>query len=368
MKSLTTTQYLLRATFTQGERAAAAWTQWKSSVDLSGHVDRESYRLFPQLSRNATALGIKDPLIGRFNGVWRHTWSRNQLLVERVAPLLGEFSRANTRFILVGEAALLLLSGSEYGLYPIDEFSILVYPADRIQALEQLHKSGWRSSSGENQQEDELLENSLFVDEGGNSLRVNWRLLPEYIGPGGDEDIWAGALPATVRGVAIQSQNSEDQLLGICANGMQAKDASFFARVGDAMTLLNAFDWELDWDRLLYQAKKRRLKLAVLNVLDYLQYDLDAPIPQWFLSQLRAQSHSPYEWIEQRLIGSNMTPISKMSRLWFRYLRLTDDSPFYQSLRQFPGYLQQRWHLEHARQIPAYAVGRALSSMCKRDH
>ena len=108
MQNLTTMPYLLRATFTQGERAVAAWQQWKSSVDLSGHVDRESYRLFPQLSRNSEALGRDDPFIGRLKGVWRHTWSKNQLLIKEVVPLLGEFSHANTRIILVGEAALLL--------------------------------------------------------------------------------------------------------------------------------------------------------------------------------------------------------------------------------------------------------------------
>ncbi len=359
----TAVPFLLRAVFTQGESAIEAWHVWKSLVDLSGHVDRESVRLFPQLADNLTAVGIDDPLIAKFNGVRRFTWYKNKMLIERVLPAMGRLSSAGIRVILVGEAAMLLVSGAEYGLYPIDAFNILVDPHDSERTLDLLNEHGWRPVSEAGRPVDNLREHTIVMDRAGNSMRINWRLLPEYGGQRFDKDVWEGAQTISVRGAQITVQNTADQLLSICSHGMRAQTVSFYARAGEAQTLLNAFAGGINWDRLLAQAQKRRLQQPVSSVLSYIHDELGTAIPQPVWEQLSRQPLSAYERVERRVLDNNVPPFNEMSRLWFRYLRLAGDPPPYQSLKEFPRYLQQRWQLPHVWHVPGHALKLTLSTL-----
>lgn len=353
---------LLRAAFLQGDRGIDAWNEWRSHADLSSHVDRDAYRLFPQLYRNLQTMGIEEPLLGKFKGIYRNTWFKNQLLIDRVIPLLAQFYRADTRAILVGEAAMLLINGSDYGYYPIDDFNILVDKDEPKAALNQLDACGWKLISALSLPLDGLHENSIFEDEDRNRIRINWCWLPEYGGTNLDEDIWRGASLAIKYGMQIRIQNVSDQVLSACAHGLRAQETSFYTRAADTMTLLNIFGGEIDWDRLLAQAQKRRLTLAVSSVVRYLHRNLDAPVPQSVLIQLDGKKFSIYERMEQRLTTNSESPFYRMSSLWFRYRRLVDYNHLFRSLRNFPSYLQHRWQLKHAWQVPIHAVALVFSA------
>ena len=116
---------LLRAVVLRGAEALAAWQRWTQAVDLDG-LDAGSIRLLPQLYRSLEREGVRDPLMSRLKGVYRHTWYGNQLRLRDAAVVLGELSRRGIEPMLLKGAALTLLHYRDSGLRPMEDVAVLV--------------------------------------------------------------------------------------------------------------------------------------------------------------------------------------------------------------------------------------------------
>ena len=118
----------------------------------------------------------------------------------------------------------------------------------------------------------------------------------------------------------------------------------------------------IDWDRLITQARKRRLMLPLKGTLDYLHSRLAAPVPPEILQSLHNIPASRTELAEYKYKIENYEPkpLGFLPLLWFRYLRLEGgDSPHYK-LIGFVKYLQRFWGADHIWQLPSYAVFMAM--------
>ncbi len=86
-------EQLLDACLLSGKDALDAWHQWQAKVDLQ-RLDAGSYRLLPLLWRNLSRLGVDDPSMAVFKGVYRRTWYHNQMILAQAEELVATLCAA----------------------------------------------------------------------------------------------------------------------------------------------------------------------------------------------------------------------------------------------------------------------------------
>src|SRR5712691_11019679 len=118
-------QLLLRAALLPDERARAAWEALGPGFDPD-RLDSDSKGLLGLLFRNLRKLGVEDPRLGRFKGIYRLTWFKNQLLFHAADGLLAALERADIPTILLKGAALVTTAYRDVGLRAMADFDILI--------------------------------------------------------------------------------------------------------------------------------------------------------------------------------------------------------------------------------------------------
>ena len=351
-------ELLLRAAFLPGEEAIKAWEEWKSIVDVD-ELDHGSYQLLPQLYRNLQNQGVSDPLMMKFKGYYRYTWSKNLLLFQNVAALLRSLHEVGIETLILDGAALALHSYQEVGLRPVDDFAILVRTEQAVAAIKRLRALGcnpmWKLPEALTETYVSAGHAHPFYDAIGDRFHLHWHVLPECRQINADDDFWHGAVSTTIHNVSTYVLNPTDQLLRVCVQGASLRAAPSFPWVADAMKLLTAVQAEMDWDRLITQAQKRRLILPLRDTLDYVQDVLDAPIPPAVLQRIQASPTTKQEQIEHRLKTHRMALWRRLSG-WFIYSRYTSHTDWVHQIIGFPKFLQHLWRLDHLWQVPFFAV------------
>jgi len=352
-------ELLLRAALLQGKNSIEAWERWKSSVDIE-HLDVGSHRLLPHLYRNLQTQDVKDSLMGRFKGMYRRTWYDNQLLFHHVSALLGSFRDAGIETIVLKGAALALLHYKDCGLRPMNDFDVMVRVEQTPAAIVLMKKLGWfpmpRSPEGLTESYLSIVNSHGFVHSAGRECDLHWHLFPECCQVDADDDFWEQSVPFQVHDVATRSLAPTDQLLHVCVHGAEWNPIPPLRWVADAMMIMKTS--LIDWDRLIAQARKRRLILPLRDTLDYLHNRLAATVPPEILQSLHNIPASRLELAEYKYKTENYEPkpLGYLPVLWFRYLRLEGSDRSRHKLFGFVKYLQRFWGADHIRQLPFYAA------------
>jgi hypothetical protein len=354
---------LLRAALLSGQPALNAWEQWEHSVDID-HLDQGSHRLLPLLYRNLQTLGVEHPLIGRFKGVYRRTWYENQLLFNNMFKVLRMFHDAGIKTMVLKGAALVLLYYKDYGLRPMSDFDLLVPTEQTSAAIRLLEQAGWKAGMEQKITERHtFVRHSLeFMDATGQQFDLHWHLLWESCQAGADQDFWDHALTLTTQGVASHTLNPAYLLLHTCVHGAQWNSVPPFRWIADAMMILNSTESEMEWDRLVSQAEKRRLTLPVREALGYLADKLDVPIPLPVMARLHAAPVSKLERVEYACKTCNYQRnfFKHVLVHWLNYSRAAETGNVFRKLVGFIKHLQLLFGLKHLWQLPGYAVDKVL--------
>lgn len=114
----------------------------------------------------------------------------------------------------------------------------------------------------------------------------------------------------------------------------------------------------IDWNRLVAQARNRRLILPLRDTLDYLHHRLAARVPPEILQSLHNMQASRLERAEYKYKTENYEakPLGYLPVLWFRYLRLEGSDRPLHKLLGFVKYLQRFWGADNVRQLPSCAA------------
>lgn len=360
-------ELLVRASSLPDDEAIKAWNEWKSRIDLDGHLDPDTFRLLPQLYRNLQNQGVTDPLMMKLKGIFRKTWYKNQILFRNASAFLHSLHNAGIETLILYDAALTVLYNWDYGLRNMIGFSVLVHPQQAITAIKHLRWLNWRPLS---RLPDTLTETHIFAGHVyrfqnaiGQMIYLHWYALPAYYQVNADNDFWYGAVAAEMHDVPTYILNPTDQLLQVCVQGAPLHIAPLFLRAADAKMVLNKAQSEIDWDRLITQAQKRRLLLPLTDTLTYLQDKLDTPLPPVVLPHIQVLPTSKYEQIEYKFKTSRLTLLNRFFELWFNYSRRTNERSLFRNIVGFPRYLQQFWFLEHLWQVPLQAISAARARL-----
>lgn len=308
---------LLHAALLAGEQALTAWRAWHLTADLD-HLPPGGFALLPLLAYNLQPQGINDDLLNKCQGIYRRTWTQNQLHLQSVSTLLRSIQDAGLTPVLTGDLPLALLYYPTQGLYAINQLQLWTPAAQAAAMQRQLTQAGWQRQQTK---QDWLYRLGVASPthrfrRQGEDLVLQWRTLTV------SEEASLSALrqnsqPLTINGVVATSVNPTDLLLWVCSRGIV--DFWVYGTVqwlADALMVLRSSIDEIDWPYLVEQATQQAVALRLSSALQGLQEWVDAPIPPSVRQAVAGLSVQPFEGWEARLCQRFPSKAGKLISLW----------------------------------------------------
>jgi len=314
---------LLRAALLGGPDALAAWQHSMRDGDLD-RLDAGSFRLLPLLYRSLERAGLRrHPLMGKLKGVYRLAWYANQLRLRDAAVVGGELARRGIEPMLLKGAALTLLHYQDHGVRPMDDVDVLVRTGQWQSAVTALGDLGWSPRVPVTPARVAASHGVEFSDARGQRIDLHWHLLPDHCWPGADDEYWEHATTSALHGVPVAVLDATDQLFHTCAHGVKWEHVPPLRWIADAAVILRDPSVEIDWERLVDLAVRRRFVLPLRDALTYLASALHVPVPPHALVTLRRERVSPAERWEYRLRTRPASRVlGRLREHWLRYRRL----------------------------------------------
>lgn len=350
-------ELLLQSCLWDGEQAISAWHEWKARVDVAT-LDSASQKLLPLLYHNLTRQGVQDPVLRLFKGHYRVTWYKNQMLFNAAKPVVLALAGVGIEALVLKGPALATLYYKDLGLRAMLDFDILVPSSQAQQAIDVLHRSGWKPKGGYHLRPEYIkVRNGCgFEDGSGRQIDLHWHLLPECCYEAADADFWASAVGMPMDTHTVLALNPTDFLWHVCLHGYKWDPIPPFRWIADATMILRRAGGSIDWRRFLRLTRERRLVLPIRHTLGYLSHTMLLPIPDQALVELASL---PISAMERREYQAHSQPLSLRGLAaihWARHARIQAPASRSRQLWTFPRYLQYGLGLEHAWQAPLLAV------------
>jgi len=125
---------LLCAALLQGTAAVDAWHTWRASVDFD-QLEAGAFALLPLLYHNLHHHSIRDPWLVKCKGIYRRTWSQNQLSLQQLTALMHTLHDAQIKPLLLADTALLLAHYPDYSLRTLPHIDIATTPEPAARVL-----------------------------------------------------------------------------------------------------------------------------------------------------------------------------------------------------------------------------------------
>jgi hypothetical protein len=362
-------ELLVRAALLEGDAAAHAWEQWKRAAGEQT-LDVGSARLLPLVHRNLLRLGIDEP---RLREAYRQTRTTNEHLFSAIGPVLNQLQEAGVRTMLLKGAALTVLVYGDPGFRTMHDIDVLVPRGDAATAVRVMCDGGWTTDLPLLPFHEAHLprHGQHFRDRNAVALDLHWHLfLDSTRAVEADREMWEASVPMTLEdGTRTAVPAAADLLFHVCVHGIRWSNTSPIRWVTDALAILGPPALAIDWDRLLHQAKLRRLVVPLREAVSYLCDTFDAPVPENVRDKLRAFRASRLEEIEYDLFLRGTPALSAAQMALFhglRYARLTEGAGIVRRLAGFPNYLGQHWNAGRVSQLPRIILRKSLARLRKK--
>src|SRR5436305_5393410 len=353
---------VLHAALDPAPAALVAWQRWREAVEFDD-VDHGSTRLLPLAYRNLGARAFDDEIAGRLKGLYRRSWSHNQLIFKRATEAIAVLGDAGIETLVTKGASLALLSYGDVGVRPMDDVDVLV-PLDRtMEAIEALSAAGWKPEHDDPAAWTRVHHSLGFSGADRGAVDLHWFSLWQ---PASDQQLWRASVPLELAGAATRAPCPADQLLLACVHGTPWSPLPPFRWIADAVTVIRSAGEQLDWQRLVAEAERRQLTVATAAALAYLGEAFGAAVPPPVLDDLRAAPATRHERAAFRAACQPDSPLRTLRMAWDRYQRLRDLDTGAPPPGNFVSFARRFWGLESVWQLPRHGA-RALSRRRERD-
>lgn len=356
---------LLRAALVPGSEARTQALEWLARVDID-NIQFQSLRLMPQLYERLRTEGVDHPLLPRLKGLKKHAWSKNQMLFHSTAKAIRILREAGIETMTIKGMALILAYYRDFGLRPMGDADLLVPHAQAQAAGAALTAHGWT-----NEFDDPLFPGLFpiairyehaghFHDAMRRDLDLHWNLLHWRLGAGVDDDFWAASSTIDFAGETVRILHPADQLLHICVH---AVDVEPICWIPDAVAVLRATP-QMDWDRLVEQARQRKLSLMTAKALRLASLDFADLIPADVLRRLEKPPLARFERTELWVLEKDLQPLLGMRlRTPSNFMRLAYGKSLTTQLRALPEVVRYLWRVPQTRHLPASFLRRLLGKL-----
>ena len=341
-------ELLLRASLLSGDSMLTAFQQWKRKVDFEIDVDHASLRLLPLLYMNLHTQGVEDPLMPRLKGIYRNSWSKNQLLFFKAGKIVQFFNEHGIPNILMKGIPLSVLVYRNFAVRPMADIDVLIPYEQAGPTVELLKSSGWKLY--EPQYFDYALKygrSATFADGDNTELDLHWHPVFEVHAEIREDDFRALAVPFKVSGAETKSFCPTDQLFHTIIHGFRTNPEPPVRWIADAVTLISTCGMEIDWDRLTSQTANFRVHLQMREALNYLVKVFDADIPDRVIAALNAMKSSSANRVVYRhamKIGDMVpeTMYQKLFSIYAGFLRQTSETGIWRQHVEFVRFMRFR--------------------------
>lgn len=258
------TQELLLATaFGAPERRIEAWHELGTRFDLR-RLEMGSVGVLPLVYRVIAADQPDDPHLDRLKGIYRSTWVKNNLLVQRLAETLEALRAREVEPLLVDSLATAARYYPEIALRPTPTIDFVIPATLLVPAARGLGAAGWSAP--------EPLRFGAhgpiaFSDAGGHTCRL--RATPAVELAMSVEELEAASVPLELGGSRVRALAVEHDLLAACVEGARAKPIRSIQWLVDVCQILRACASEISSERLVAAASSHAQTLRLRRALEY---------------------------------------------------------------------------------------------------
>jgi hypothetical protein len=297
-------ELLLKAALLSGKDALDAWNKWQDKTDWEKHLDQGSFRLLPLLYTNLQKHGVDDPVMGKLKGIYRQAWSKNQTLFHEMAGVVDALQSAGIKTLLLKGAPLSLLYYKNNGSRPMADIDVLVPLKQVRQACELLQNAGWIPFPPVSEFDLIFGHAVQMKNNFGKEFDLHWRPF-NGCGDEYEKDFWDSALPVKLANVNSLAPNTTNMLFHVIIHGMAWNPVPSIRWIADAITVINADDFSIDWQKLINMAQRHYLTLRFKSGLQYLYNNFHPAIPPSVIKSVEDLPVSYLEKIEYRFMVRN---------------------------------------------------------------
>ncbi|MCF8297441.1 MAG: nucleotidyltransferase family protein [Saprospiraceae bacterium] len=341
-------ELLLTASLLDDGRAISAIDEWLTLIDLDGQLDSGSFRLLPLLFKNLLKHNYKGPRMNMLKGVYRLSWYKNQKLIYNSIKVLELFQKADIKTMILKGVALSSLVYKDIGVRPMFDLDILVPSHQATKAIELLKSNNWKPEN------DEYLEYNLrfgkgmgFKNDEDFDCDLHWHPFFEGHGKNSELDFWDNAIPLKIFDTSTLSFCYTDMLLHTFVHGIKWNKEPPIRWVADAFYLINATDFEIDWERFIFQVKKYKVVLQIKEALNYLIEKFNVEVPEEVMSELSKIRITLAEKLVYKECHKDSDDFQdnlfkKLNKLFLVYLQQSDKTNIFLHFFGFISYLRFR--------------------------
>ncbi len=342
---------LLDAALLPGDAARAAYASWRRSVRLEEEFSWTVLRLLPLVHDSLARAGERDPLMGRLKGMSRRTWYETQQLFHRTRPAVAALCDADIPVLLLKGAPLVLSYYGHHALRPMSDVDVAVPVGDVQRAISVLRAADWHPTSDPSPDYLRFRHALQMRHPSGAELDLHWHTMYEGLSGSIPDWGWTHAEPLEFLGCRVLQPGPTEMLLQLIVHGVRWNRETPIRWIPDALMVLRARGAEIDWTRLVADARRMQVTLRLRLGLEWLTARYAVALPPEVLAQLRATSPTAAErmegWVYLRdfrrftnsVLGNQCTIVADLCRV----VHPTSVGRF---LRTLPHYLRFRWGLE----------------------
>jgi hypothetical protein len=356
-----TQELLLVAALADGSAAVGAWMDVRPRLSID-ELELGSFALLPLIYRNLSAAGHDDVDLPRLKGIYRRTWVRNNLLVERTAATAGALLESGIRAEFIEGVVLASRVYGELGLRPTSFVDVLVEELDLSGALAAVARAGWTERPGRAPS-----RGARYVfDREGNACILRTVLAadsPRTAGAGAVAFLWETGEPHSLGGVAVPVPPPAETLLATCATHARVDARRSVQWVVDAKMLLRA---GVDWEGLFALARESGQVARLRDVLGLLARLPGSRPPREVCDRFLAAEVSRRERVAYLCTVGAVRGPGSLPMLVGEHLAATADRSALGVVATFPGFLRDRWGLALTWHVPFAAGKRAVRRLAHR--
>jgi hypothetical protein len=296
-------ELLLKACLFEGDEATAAWRAWRAATSLD-NIDAGSVRLLPMLAENMRQFAVEEPAFGKYSGVQRRTWARNQLLIRGAALASQQLLGARIPTMALKGIVLVSTIYDRTSSRPMGDVDLMVPRNDAPRAIDVMQLHGWRMRHGGSRPHrpaDYSTIHAYPIEHPGTPeilVDVHWRLLWARFSDEAEAELWRRAVRFEIGGVELLAPSAADMLVHICAHGARWNGLHPVRWVVDATLLMRSS--AIDWAHFVAQTERLGLALPIVSTLGYLRSAMRVPVPDAVIRTLEQSPVTPIERLLHR--------------------------------------------------------------------
>jgi hypothetical protein len=352
-------ELLLRTALAEPDGDLSAWRELQPGFDLTT-LEFGTVGVLPLAYRVVSHALPDDPLLPRLKGIYRNSWVKNNLLVERLADAVEALAAVGVETVLIGSLAAAIRYYPELALRPTTALELLIDPHALEVCARALGRLGF-SASGPLRPE--RAEDTAFYDARGQTCILRTRPAVE-LGPDGGA-MRVASVSVEVGRARIRALAPGDDLLVACVAGARTRPIRSVQWLVDIVQIMRTSSASVDWRRLLALAAARGQTLRLQQTFSYLSTVLHLPTPAEAQEVLAELPVAVRERVAYACAGASMNGLGSLPQALGEHLVATRRRSPWGTLVTLPGFLRQRWEVDHGWQLPVAGGRRAYEVLTR---